>query len=146
MVRVVSLLSGVLGLGFVGISIALFVQYGRLKKLGGTDVALKAAMQQVMYLAIASLLMGLVLAILGFATVSSPRGSGSGDVEGDKTGADDARNYSIDAFPDFEDRLLAQQLQNLDGRSALLDSQKDTLRARLNAARPRLSAAPLEHV
>ena len=144
--RLVSLLSGVLGLGFVGISIALFVQYGRLKKLGGTDAALKVVTQQVMYLAIASLLMGLVLAILGFATVSSPRGSGSGDVEGDKTEADDARNYSVDAFPDFEDRLLAQQLHNLDGRSALLDSQKRTLRARLNAARPKPAAAPLEHV
>jgi hypothetical protein len=146
MVRVVSLLSGVLGLGFVRISIALFVQYGRLKKLGGTVPALKVMAQQVMYLAIASLLMGLVLAILGFATVSSPRGSGSGDVEGHEAEADDARNYSVDAFPDFDDMLLAQQLHNLDGRSALLDSQKRTLRARLNAARPKPAAAPREHV
>ena len=49
--RVVSLIAGLFGLGFVGIAIAQFVQYGRLKKVAGTNTALTAATLQVMYLA-----------------------------------------------------------------------------------------------
>jgi hypothetical protein len=144
MVRVVSLIAGLFGLGFVGIAIAQFVQYGRLKKVAGTNTALTATTLQVMYLAIALLIMGLILAVLGFATAFKHGGDAEG--EGGHADIDDERNYSLDAFPDFEDRMLAQQLHNLDGRSALIDVQKSVLRGRLNAARPAPVAAPAEHV
>lgn len=134
--RIASLISGLLGLGFVGISIALFVQYGRLKKLAGTNASIATTAQQVMYLAVALLILGAILTVLGFATVSSGPNAKSDDAEGPKSEADDARDYSLDAFPNFEDRMLAQQLHNLDGRSALIESQKSKLRSRLNAARP----------
>ena len=88
--------------------------------------------------------MGLILTVLGFATAFKHDGDAEG--EGAHADVDDERNYALDAFPDFEDRMLAQQLHNLDGRSALIDAQKSVLRGRLNAARPAPVAAPAEHV
>lgn len=145
MVRIVSPVSGILGLGFIGISIALFVQYAQLKKAAGTNATVATASRQVMLMGVALLVMGLILTALGFATAFKSDAV-SDDEKGVHTDADDERNYSVDAFPDFEDRMLAQQLHNLDGRSAVIDKQKTLLRSRLNAARPAPIATAADHV
>lgn len=95
-IRLVSLVAEVFEIDCVAISIVLFIEYGRLKRLMSTNTGIATATRQIMHLAIALLILGLALTILGFATVRSvPVAEEGGRSAGDpEDHVNSTKNYS----------------------------------------------------
>lgn len=124
-----ALVAILVGLACIGVSIMIFVEFGRVKAQAGTNAVLAKVRDELRNLAIVQLVSGVILTLLGFLYLSS--GKGQEEVKGTYA---DTKDYVHRRYRNFQNKRLADELNELQAREKEIGGKVQEYRKRLAAA------------
>lgn len=124
-----ALVAIIVGLACVGVSIMIFVEFGRLKAQAGANAVLVKVQKELRNLAIIQLVSGVILTLLGFLYLHS--GKGQTEMRGKMA---NTMNYVHRRYRNFQDKRLAAELEELLVKKKRLDGKELEIKARLAGA------------
>lgn len=124
-----ALIAILVGLACIGVSVMIFVEFGRVKAQAGTNAALAKVRDELRNLAIVQLVSGVILTMLGFLYLHS--GKGQEEIKGTYA---DTHKYVHQKFRNFKNQLLDQELIELEKRRNAISGRVEEYRKRLSVA------------